>query len=60
MNQLINLIYQTQNENWAGQAKHAFEELFGANGGRYPDKARKVVTLRAPEFKGDQVFRLQH
>lgn len=52
MNQLINLIYQTQNENWAGQAKHAFEELFGANGGRYPDKARKVVTLRAPEFKG--------
>lgn len=52
MNNLINLTQHPSIENWAGQAKHAFDDLFGANGGRYPDKAKKVVTLRAPEFKG--------
>lgn len=30
----------------------AFEEIFGGQGGRYPESAKKTVALRAPEFRG--------
>jgi 5-methylcytosine-specific restriction protein B len=52
MNQLISLVHENRTESWSDKAKSAFAEIFGASGGRYPDKANKVVTLRAPEFKG--------
>lgn len=51
MNQLLNTIHEHGTENWAERMKGAYEELFGATGGRYPDKAKKAVTLRAPEFR---------
>jgi 5-methylcytosine-specific restriction protein B len=52
MNQLINFVHDNGVENWSDKAKSAFAEIYGASGGRYPDKANKVVTLRAPEFRG--------
>lgn len=52
MDKLIGLIYQCGAENWSEKVKLAFDELFGADGGRYPDKASRIVTLRAPEFRG--------
>lgn len=54
MNSLISLIYEQAIENWSEKSKGAFEELFGADGGRYPEKARNVVSIRAPGFKPDQ------
>lgn len=51
MKQLINLIYDQGIENWSERCKSAFEELFGADGGRYPDKGKKIATLRAPVFQ---------
>ena len=51
MNQLINLIHSPGTENWSERCKSAFEALFGADGGRYPEKARNTVSLRAPTFK---------
>ncbi len=33
---------------WPEKFRAGFEELFGAASGRYPDAARRVVTLRAP------------
>jgi 5-methylcytosine-specific restriction enzyme B len=33
---------------WPEKFKAGFEALFGAAGGRYPDSARRHVTLRAP------------
>lgn len=51
MKKLINLIHDQGPDNWSERAKGAFEELFGAGGGRYPEKGKKVVTLRAPEFR---------
>ena len=52
MNQLVNLIHDDAIENWADKAKSAFAEIFGSSGGRYPDRANRVVTLRAPKFRG--------
>ncbi len=54
MNKLINLIHNKGMENWSERSKNAFEELFGSDGGRYPEKARNTVTLRAPTFKPGQ------
>ncbi|MCL6558042.1 MAG: AAA family ATPase [Firmicutes bacterium] len=51
MKKLIDLIHTPGIENWTERCKNAFEELFGAGGGRYPDKAKKAVTLRAPVFQ---------
>jgi 5-methylcytosine-specific restriction protein B len=33
---------------WPDRFKAGFEDLFGSAGGRYPDAARRQVTLRAP------------
>ena len=33
---------------WPGKFKAGFEDVFGADGGRYPESAKRVVTLRAP------------
>jgi 5-methylcytosine-specific restriction enzyme B len=52
MKRLIDIIHSPGTENWLERSKPAFYELFGG-GARYPEKARRTVTLRAPEFKGD-------
>jgi hypothetical protein len=48
MEKLLDLIYSNTLENWTDRCNEAFNELYGAAHGRYPDKAQKVVTLRAP------------
>jgi 5-methylcytosine-specific restriction protein B len=53
MEKLPNLIYSSSLENWSDRCKEAFNELFGAAHGRYPEKAQKAVALRSPEFKED-------
>lgn len=53
MEKLINLIYSSTEE-WTEDNKLAFEELFGATGGRYPSLARKSVKLRAPRMNTEE------
>lgn len=54
MNQLINLIHSQEIENWYERSKSSFNELYGSKSGRYPDRAKSTVTLRAPEIKQDK------
>lgn len=51
MQKFIELIQQQGADNWSDRAKGSFDELFGTSGGRYPEKGRNAVRLRAPEFK---------
>jgi 5-methylcytosine-specific restriction protein B len=51
MEKLIDLIYAGQLTDWTQRCRDAFDELFGSAGGRYPERARQSVTLRAPEFR---------
>jgi 5-methylcytosine-specific restriction protein B len=55
MNQLLEIVYNSSQEGWYERNQDAFEELFGAKGGRYPANALKNVTLRAPELRGDNI-----
>ena len=52
MNKFIDLVHSQGVNNWSERARDAFDELFGAGVGRYPDKAKKFVSIRAPEFRG--------
>ncbi|MCB0167818.1 MAG: AAA family ATPase [Anaerolineae bacterium] len=53
MDQLIEIIHSYgQVDNWSEKTKTAFDDLFGANGGRYPARASSGVSLRNPEFHG--------
>jgi 5-methylcytosine-specific restriction protein B len=49
MERLLNMVYEHDLKSWSEEAKEAFEELFGGNG-RYPERARKAVQIRAPKF----------
>lgn len=51
MEKLLDLIYDGQLTDWTQRCRDAYDELFGSAGGRYPERARKSVTLRAPEFR---------
>ena len=53
MQKLIELIYSETTENWTDRCKEAFEEIYGSTSGRYPDRAKKLVTLRAPTMTSD-------
>lgn len=56
MKNLLDIIYSQYSAQWPEKCQEAFDELFGSSGGRYPDRARKAVTLRAPKFRsGDGV-----
>jgi 5-methylcytosine-specific restriction protein B len=48
LEKLVEIIHSGAEQNWADRNKDAFEALFGAPGGRYPERARKSVVLRAP------------
>lgn len=50
MEKLIALIHSQGAENWKQRCEEAFEELFSSQDARYPEKAKKVTTLRAPGF----------
>lgn len=51
MEKLLDLIHAGQLTDWTQRCRDAFDELFGSAGGRYPERARQSVTLRAPEFR---------
>jgi len=53
MEKLSNLIYEHPLDSWSNDAEQAFAELFGAENGRYPDRARKSIQIRAPKFSDD-------
>jgi 5-methylcytosine-specific restriction enzyme B len=53
MESLIKLIQTVGTANWQTRCRAAFDELYSAKGGRYPDRAQKVAAQRVPEFKGD-------
>jgi len=55
MKKLIDII-QSSPLDWTGSNQQAFEELFGAQDGRYPSRAKESVKLRAPKMStGDGV-----
>jgi len=55
MNKLIEII-QSSPLDWTGSNQQAFEALFGAQNGRYPNRAKDSVKLRAPKMStGDGV-----
>ncbi len=53
MEKLIQLIHTPGAENWKQRCEEAFEELYSGSNSRYPEKAKKVTTLRAPSFSSD-------
>jgi 5-methylcytosine-specific restriction enzyme B len=53
MQKLLNLIYDHPLKSWSDDATQAFEELFGGGTGRYPERARKSIQIRAPKFSDE-------
>lgn len=51
---LLDLIYKHDLATWSDEAEVAFSELFGAETGRYSERARKSVQIRAPKFRGEE------
>lgn len=50
MQKLLDLIYEHDLATWSECADEAFKELFGGATGRYPERARSAVQIRAPKF----------
>ena len=53
MKKLVDLIYQHDLATWSESAADAFKELFGSASGRYPDRAKDAVQIRAPKFNDE-------
>src|SRR2546426_8910175 len=53
MKKLLNLIYDHPLKSWSDDAAQAFEELFGVEAGRYPERAGKSIQIRAPKFSDE-------
>jgi len=53
MEKLLELIYDHDLSTWSEKADEAFSELFGGSTGRYPERARNAVQIRAPKFTDD-------
>ena len=53
MDSLIELIQTHGTQDWSKRCAKAFDELYSAKGGRYPERAQKAATPRIAEFKGD-------
>jgi 5-methylcytosine-specific restriction enzyme B len=47
------ILEQRYTQDWPARFKAGFESLFGAEGGRYPEIAKRQVTLRAPSVPED-------
>jgi 5-methylcytosine-specific restriction protein B len=52
MDSLTKLIQSLGTANWQTRCRAAFDELYSAKGGRYPESAKKVATQRVPDFNG--------
>jgi 5-methylcytosine-specific restriction protein B len=53
MEKLLDLVYRHDLATWSTEAETAFKELFGAERGRYSERAGKSVAIRAPKFRGE-------
>ncbi len=53
MQKLLDLIYKHDLPTWHDAATEAFSELFGGGSGRYPERARNSVQIRAPKFNDE-------
>jgi 5-methylcytosine-specific restriction enzyme B len=53
MKKLLDLVYKHDLATWSAEAEAAFDEIFGGGGGRYQERARRAVQIRAPKFRGD-------
>ncbi len=53
MKKLIELIHSQNQDNWKSRCEEAFSELYKGEEPRYPVKADKACTLRAPEISPD-------
>ncbi len=55
MKKLVELVYNTKidEKNWTTLFEEAINELFGQPGGRYPERAAKLVKTRAPFIPGE-------
>src|SRR5436190_12006798 len=53
MEKLLKLVYEHDLATWSDEAEKAFSELFGSGTGRYSERARKSVQIRAPKFRGE-------
>jgi 5-methylcytosine-specific restriction protein B len=53
MEKLLKLVYEHDLATWSDEAEKAFSELFGSGTGRYAERARKSVQIRAPKFRGE-------
>jgi 5-methylcytosine-specific restriction protein B len=53
MQKLLDLIYEHPLATWSERADEAFKELFGGSSGRYPERARNAVQIRAPKFNDE-------
>ena len=53
MEKLLKLVYDEGLDNWTERCKEAFNELYSSPDSRYPEKAKKVVSLRAPMFSSE-------
>jgi len=49
LKEIVKIIHSGNQENWKDENLKAYEAIFGAKAGRYPDLAKKSVKLRAPE-----------
>ena len=50
MDKIVDLIYNGSSDDWTNRCNVAFDDLYSSQEGRYPDRARKLATLRAPTF----------
>jgi 5-methylcytosine-specific restriction protein B len=54
IDKLLNAILERRYSNaWPEKFKEGFDALFGGDGGRYPDSAKRLLTLRAPSPSED-------
>jgi len=51
MKKLLDLIHSPYTDDFSTRSKEAIEELFGSPGGRYPDRAKQGISVRAPEIR---------
>src|SRR5690348_17887323 len=46
---IVDIIHSGDLEDWKGRNQKALDSIFGADKGRYPDRAKNSVKLRAPD-----------
>ena len=51
MKKLLDLIHYPYTDDFSTRSKEAIEELFGSPSGRYPDRAKQGISVRAPEIR---------